>query len=121
MSTTTRVLIVLTMIAVGGVAHAQRGRVGDGGRMPETMFPGVQPAPSMSEPRMSQPVERYPDTESYSRDSMQSEGYHVDGMTQQSDGSWRAEGTRDAVPTRPQGVPTKITIFPDGTRLEERE
>ncbi|MBV8186766.1 MAG: hypothetical protein JO339_05955 [Alphaproteobacteria bacterium] len=120
MTKTTRVLIVLTMIAAGGVAHAQRGSVGDGGRMPETMFPGVQPAPSMPEPR-SRPVERYPDTESYARDSMQSKGYHVDDMTHLDDGSWRAEGTRNAVPTRPQGVPTKITIFPDGTRLEERE
>ena len=27
----------------------------------------------------------------------------------------------DAVPTRPQGVPTKVTIFPDGRIVEERE
>jgi len=25
------------------------------------------------------------------------------------------------VPTRPQGVPTKITIFPDGRVLEEHQ
>jgi hypothetical protein len=42
-------------------------------------------------------------------------------MTQQNDGSWRADASRNAVPTRPQGVPTKVTIFPDGRMLEERE
>jgi hypothetical protein len=25
------------------------------------------------------------------------------------------------VPTRPQGVPTKVTVFPDGRTQEERE
>jgi len=29
--------------------------------------------------------------------------------------------SRDAVRTRPQGVPTKITVFPDGRTVEERE
>ena len=42
-------------------------------------------------------------------------------ITPQNNGSWKAETTRDAVPTRPQGVPSKVTIFPDGRVLEERE
>jgi hypothetical protein len=114
-------LLALAVIAVASTAHAQRGRIGDGGRMPETMFPGVQPPSSMPGSRMSEPLERYPNTETLSRDRIESEGYHVDGMTQQNDGSWQADGYRDAVPTRPQGVPTKITIYPDGSRVEERE
>ena len=70
---------------------------------------------------MSAPLERYPNTESLSQDRIESQGYHVNGMTQQNDGSWRADASRNAVPTRPQGVPTKVTIFPDGRMLEERE
>ena len=106
---------VLAVITAASTAHAQRGRIGDGGRMPETMFPGVQPPPSMPESRMSVPVERYPNTESLSQDRIESEGYHVNGITPQNDGSWQAYGSRDAVPTRPQSVPRAITIFPDGT------
>ena len=45
----------------------------------------------------------------------------MEKITPQNNGSWKAETTRDAVPTRPQGVPTKVTIFPDGRVLEERE
>jgi len=70
---------------------------------------------------MSMPVERYPNTESLSQDRIESQGYRVDGMTQQNDGSWRTDASRNAVPTRPQGVPSKVTIFPDGRMLEERE
>jgi hypothetical protein len=125
MTTMKRTLLALALIAAAaaaaGTAHAQRGRIGDGGRMPETMFPGVQPPTSMPESRMSAPIGRYPNTESLSQDRIESQGYRVDGMTQQSDGSWRAGGSRDAVPTRPQGVPTKVTIFPDGSMQEERE
>jgi len=89
--------------------------------MPETMFPGVQPPPSMPAPRMSEPLQRYPDTESLSRDRIESQGYRVEGMTQQNDGSWQAGASRDTVPTRSEGVPSKITVFPDGRTLEERE
>jgi hypothetical protein len=121
MTTMKRTLLALILIAAAGTAYAQRGQIGDGGRMPETMFPGAQPPTSMPEPRMSAPVERYPNTESLSRDRIESQGYRVDGMTQQNDGSWQAGATRDAVPTRPQGVPTKVTVFPDGRTLEERE
>ena len=45
----------------------------------------------------------------------------MERITSQNNGSWKAETTRDAVPTRPKGVPTKVTIFPDGRVLEERE
>jgi len=121
MTTMTRTLLTLALISVAGTAHAQRGQIGDGGRLPETMFPGAQPPPSLPEPRMSAPPERYPNTESLSQDRIESQGYHVDGLTQQNDGSWQGRATRDAVPTRPQGVPTKVTVFPDGRTLEERE
>jgi hypothetical protein len=121
MTTLKRTVLALTLIAIASAAHAQRGHIGDGGRMPETMFPGAQPPTSMPEPRMSTPVERYPNTESLSQDRIESQGYRVDGMTQQNDGSWRADASQNAVPTRPQGVPTKVTIFPDGRMLEERE
>jgi hypothetical protein len=121
MTTMKRTLLALALIAVAGTAHAQRGQIGDGGRMPETMFPGAQLPTSMPEPRMSAPLERYPNTESLSQDRIESQGYRVDGMTQQNDGSRQAGAIRDAVPTRPQGVPTKVTVFPDGRTLEERE
>ena len=64
---------------------------------------------------------RYPNTETYSRDRIESQGYRVERITPQNNGSWKAETTRDAVPTRPQGVPSRVTIFPDGRVLEERE
>ena len=121
MTTMKGTLLAFALIAIASTAHAQRGQIGDGGRLPETMFPGAQPPTSIPEPRMSAPLERYPNTESLSRDRIESQGYRVDGMTQQNDGSWQAGATRDAVPTRPQGVPTKVTIFPDGRTLEERE
>jgi hypothetical protein len=121
MTTIKLTVLALTLIAAAGAAHAQRGRIGDGGRMPETMFPGAQPPTSMPEPRMSAPIQRYPNTESLSQDRIESQGYRVDGMTQQKDGSWQAGASRDAVPTRPQGVPTKVTVFPDGRTQEERE
>jgi hypothetical protein len=89
--------------------------------MPETMFPGVQPPPSIPEPRMSAPEERYPNTESLSQDRIESQGYRVNDMSQRNDGAWQARASRDAVPTRPQGVPTKITVFPDGRTVEEHE
>jgi len=121
MTTMKLTVLALTLIAAASTAHAQRGHIGDGGRMPETMFPGAQPPTSMPEPRMSAPIQRYPNTESLSQDRIESQGYRVDGVTQQNDGSWQAGASRDAVPTRPQGVPTKVTVFPDGRTQEERE
>jgi hypothetical protein len=109
------------------VAQYAPGSIGNGGRMPETMSPGALPPPTISAP--STPVappsasygSRYPNTETLSRDRIESQGYRVERITPQNNGSWKAETTRDAVPTRPQGVPNKVTIFPDGRVLEERE
>lgn len=123
------ILALAFVIATGSPALAQYapGSIGNGGRMPETMSPGaLPPPPTISAP--STPVapsasygSRYPNTESYSRDRIESQGYRVERITPQNNGSWTAETSRDAVPTRPQGVPTKVTIFPDGRVLEERE
>jgi hypothetical protein len=109
-----RTVLALALIAAASTAHAQRGYIGDGGRMPETMFPGAQPPTSMPEPRMSAPIGRYPDTEAFSRDSIESQGYRVDGIARQNDGSWQAG-------TSSEGVPTKVTVFPDGKTMEEHE
>jgi len=121
---------LIAVTAVGGSAMAQLapGSIGNGGRMPETMSPGALPPP----PTITAPAApviapsasygaRYPNTESYSRDRIESQGYRVERVTPQNDGSWKADASRDAVPTRPQGVPTKITIFPDGRVLEEHQ
>lgn len=104
--------------------------------MPETMSPGALPPPptppplpplaspsssnSSSSSSSSSYGGRYPNTESLSRERIQSEGYRVQQITPQNNGSWKAETSRNAVPTRPQGVPSKVTIFPDGRIVEER-
>ena len=95
--------------------------------MPETMSPGaLPPPPTIVAPAAPAPQPsaswggRYPNTESLSRERIQSEGYRVRKMTPQNDGSWKADATRDAVPTRPQGVPSKVTVYPDGRIVEER-
>jgi hypothetical protein len=128
-----RPILLATFIAaivIAGPAMAQYapGSIGNGGRMPETMSPGALPPP----PTISAPPApaiapsasygaRYPNTESYSKDRIESQGYRVERITPQNNGSWKADTSRDAVPTRPQGVPTKTTIFPDGRVLEEHE
>lgn len=119
------ILILATAVTPAWAQYAP-GSIGNGGRMPETMSPGaLAPPPAMPPPTIA-PVPsasyggRYPDTQTLSRDRIESEGYRVQSMTRQNDGSWKADATRDAVPTRPKGVPTKITIFPDGRILEER-
>src|SRR5712691_3369500 len=130
MRTTLLLSALLSVIVVGGPAWAQLapGSIGNGGRMPETMSPGALPPP----PTISAPATpairpsasygaRYPNTESFSKDRIESQGYRVERITRQNDGSWKANASRDAVPTRPQGVPTKITIFPDGRVLEEHQ
>ena len=123
-------LIPLLVIVATGAARAQYapGSIGNGGRMPETMSPGaLPPPPTISRPSSPAPApltsygSRYPDTESFARDRVQSRGYQVDTITRQNNGSWKAEATRDAVPTRPQGVPSRIIIYPDGRVVEERE
>jgi hypothetical protein len=80
----------------------------------------VQPAlPPTVPPGGTSAGALYPNTESLARDRVQSQGYKVQRLEQRNDGSWKAETTRDAVPTRPKGVPTRVTILPDGRILEE--
>ena len=98
----TRFLLALAfVIAAGTPALAQYapGSIGNGGRMPETMSPGaLPPPPTISAP--STPVAppsasyggRYPNTESYSRDRIESQGYRVEKITPQNNGSWKAVG-----------------------------
>jgi len=131
MRTITLLSALIAVTAVSGSAMAQLapGSIGNGGRMPETMSPGALPPPAPIVSAPSAPAvapsasygARYPNTESYSRDRIESQGYRVERVTPQNDGSWKADTSRDAVPTRPQGVPTKITIFPDGRVLEEHQ
>jgi hypothetical protein len=119
--------LAIVTLATPALAQYAPGSIGNGGRMPETMSPGaLPPPPTMPAPSVSTPAPsasyggRYPNTESLSRERIESEGYRVRKITQQNDGSWKADATRDPVPTRPKGVPTKITIYPDGRILEER-
>ena len=123
-------LIAFAFLTVATPALAQYapGSIGNGGRMPETMSPGaLPPPPTMPAPSVSTPAPsasyggRYPNTESLSRERVQSEGYRVKNMTRQNDGSWKADVSRDPVPTRPKGVPSKVTIYPDGRIVEERK
>jgi hypothetical protein len=119
--------LAILLLATPAWAQYAPGSIGNGGRMPETMSPGALPPPPTM-PAPSTPSRaptasygaRYPNTESLARDRIQSEGYRVNRITPQNNGSWKADTSRDAVPTRPQGVPSKITIFPDGRILEER-
>ena len=131
---TRALLLAAVCAAFTGPAAAQLppGSIGNGGRMPETMLPGAMPpppvppsasppiTPSSPSPPSSSSVGRYPNTESLSRDRIESQGYRVRDMSRQLDGSWKADVTRDAVPTRPKGVPSKVTIYPDGRIVEER-
>jgi hypothetical protein len=119
--------LAIVTLATPALAQYAPGSIGNGGRMPETMSPGaLPPPPTMPAPSVSTPAPsasyggRYPNTESLSRERIESEGYRVRKITPQNDGSWKADATRDPVPTRPKGVPTKITIYPDGRILEER-
>jgi hypothetical protein len=125
----TPLLFALALVTVTTPALAQYapGSIGNGGRMPETMSPGaLPPPPVMSAP--SAPVAppsasyggRYPNTETLSRDRVESQGYEVQRITPQNNGSWKADVSRDPVPTRPRGTPSTVTIFPDGRVLEER-
>lgn len=112
-------------LATPAMAQYAPGSIGNGGRMPETMSPGaLPPPPTMVAPSTPAPQPswggRYPNTESLSRDRIQSEGYRIRGMTRQNDGSWKADVARDPVPTRPKGVPSKIIVYPDGRIVEER-
>jgi hypothetical protein len=114
------------IIATPALAQYAPGSIGNGGRMPETMSPGALPPPPTmvtpsAPPSASSWGGRYPNTQSLSRERIESQGYRVEQMKQRLDGSWKADVTRDPVPTRPQGVPSKITIYPDGRTVEERQ
>ena len=111
--------LLLALVATAGAAVAQ-------------LNPSLPPVTSIGSQAPTQPAlpptvppggtsagARYPNTESLARDRVQSQGYKVQRMEQRNDGSWKADATRDAVPTRPKGVPTKVTILPDGRMLEE--
>ena len=120
--------LAIVTLATPALAQYAPGSIGNGGRMPETMSPGaLPPPPGMPAPSVSTPAPsasyggRYPNTESLSRDRIQSEGYSVQGMTQRNNGSWKADVSRDPVPTRPQGVPSQITIYPDGRTVVEHK
>ena len=120
--------LAIVTLATPALAQYAPGSIGNGGRMPETMSPGaLPPPPSLPAPSVSTPAPsasyggRYPNTESLSRDRIQSEGYRVKGMTRQNDGSWKADVSRNPVPTRPKGVPSQITIYPDGRIVEEHQ
>lgn len=118
--------LLIATLATPALAQYAPGSIGNGGRMPETMSPGaLPPPPSLPAPSFSTPAPsyggRYPNTESLSRERIQSEGYRVQRLYRQNDGSWNADVTRDPVPTRPQGVPSKVTIYPDGRIVEEHQ
>lgn len=116
-------LLASVLIATAGAAVAQNMAQLNPGLPPVTSIGSqapVQPAlPPTVPPGGTSAGARYPDTQSLARDRVQSQGYKVQRLEQRNDGSWKAETTRDSVPTRPGGVPTKVTILPDGRILEE--
>jgi hypothetical protein len=116
-------LLALLLIAAGTPVLAQP-MPGQAGMMPQTMLPSQQPATTMP-PSASVPPggtsagARYPNTQSLGTDRIQSQGYKVERMTPEVDRSWKADTTRDPVPTRPRGTPSKVTILPNGRIIEE--
>jgi hypothetical protein len=109
----------LVLIGAAGAAWAQLLPNVPAGTSPAQLAPPPPPLPPAVPPGGSSAGARYPNTESLARDRVQSQGYKVQRMEQRNDGSWKADATRDPVPTRPKGVPTKVTILPDGRMLEE--
>jgi hypothetical protein len=96
------------------------GSIGNGGRMPDTMSPGALPPPPVAPPApVMAPPAPQPNTYSLNRDRLENQGYRVQRLEQRNDGSWRANVTRDPVPSRPQGVPKRVTIHPNGQIVEE--
>lgn len=112
----------VALVAAADTAFAQLvpGSIGNGGRMPDTMSPGALPPPPVAPPApVMAPPAPQPNTYSLQRDRLENQGYKVQRLEQENDGSWRAKVSRDAVPTRPQGVPKKVTIHPNGQMIEE--
>ncbi len=112
----------LALVGGAGPASAQLvpGSIGNGGRMPDTMSPGALPPPPVAPPApVMAPPSPQPNTYSLNRDRLENQGYRVQRLQQENDGSWRARVTRDPVPTRPQGVPKRVTIHPNGQIIEE--
>jgi hypothetical protein len=112
----------IALIGTAGPGYAQLvpGSIGNGGRMPDTMSPGALPPPPVAPPApVMAPPPPQPNTYSLQRDRLENQGYRVQRLEQRNDGSWRANVARDAVPTRPQGVPKKVTIHPNGRIVEE--
>lgn len=113
------VALLLPLVATSGAAMAQLNP-----SLPPVTSIGsqapVQPAlPPTVPPGGTSAGAAYPNTQSLARDRVQSQGYKVQRMEPRNDGTWKADATRDPVPTRPKGVPTKVTILPDGRMLEE--
>lgn len=112
----------MAVSATAGTAYAQLvpGSIGNGGRMPDTMSPGALPPPPVAPPApVMAPPPPQPNTYSLNRDRLENQGYRVQRLEQENDGSWRARVTRDPVPTRPKGVPKRVTIHPNGQIIEE--
>ncbi|MDB5489863.1 MAG: hypothetical protein JWQ58_3578 [Reyranella sp.] len=112
----------MALIVAADTAFAQLvpGSIGNGGRMPDTMSPGALLPPPVAPPApVMAPPAPQPNTYSLQRDRLENQGYKVQRLEQENDGSWRAKVSRDAVPTRPQGVPKKVTIHPNGQMIEE--
>jgi hypothetical protein len=112
----------LAIVVFSGPASAQLvpGSIGNGGRMPDTMSPGALPPPPVAPPApVMAPPAPQPNTYSLNRDRLENQGYRVQRLDQQNDGSWRAKVTRDPAPTRPRGVPKRVTIHPNGQIIEE--
>ncbi len=112
----------LALVGPAGPASAQLvpGSIGNGGRMPDTMSPGALPPPPVAPPApVMAPPPPQPNTYSLNRDRLENQGYRVQRLQQENDESWRARVARDPVPTRPQGVPKRVTIHPNGQIIEE--
>lgn len=121
-STLPAFVLVMTVVAAADTANGQLvpGSIGNGGRMPDTMSPGALPPPPVAPPApVMAPPASQPSSYSLQRDQLQNQGYRVQRLEQRNDGSWRANVTRDPVPTRPQGVPKRVTIHPNGQIVEE--
>ena len=115
------VAVVVALVGAStAFAQLPPGSIGNAGRMPDTMSPGALPPPPTPGPApVMAPPAPYPNTQSMTRDRIQSQDYRVQRLQQRPDGSWKADVTRDATPTRPLGVPKKVTILPNGQMLEE--